>query len=342
MVSFHVLFYPARVFAADKNDRYLGVVKEKEEKLPDVPNFAAPVEDAIKRDPSVVQLEDLPADVPVEEYVDGPPQSKRMYIYERPTLKSLANLFWALGYADLENDDHIDNYLKLTECSIYKKFITSEFEWSEIRSATRDFIKKSMSDFPLRFELVQEIFFTDYDLKRKAFKVAPRYQIQTVRRFEMFTTDDVLKSRCGHSSKLMSGFPYGTVIEVSRPVNLTYVPTPPDVAAVYMEEKNKIFQKFSDKSKNKKRLYELRNGYLVMNMKIFAHRGKIVKTIGGYDLLLTMGVLEGYEIYGDIGRKELFYSQSFLTRKDHKEATAKLQKEFEILIKKSEGEGMLH
>jgi hypothetical protein len=293
--------------------------------------------------PGVVQLEDLPPDVPVSDFVEGTPQSQRQYIYEKPSLKNLANLFWALNFSDVANDAHIDYYLRLTECEIFRKFISSEFEMKEIREATRKFVIDNRNDFSMRFELVQQIYLRDYDLKRRAFKIDPKYQIQSVRRFEMITSDNYSAPVCGKRPVGVGSLPLGLILEFSRPFTLTYVPAPTDVAAAYLEEADKKFQKLLDKSKNQERAFDFRKAYLVMFAKAFAFRKvEPSRTIKGASLLQTMAVLEGVEVYGDPGRKQLFFSKSFLSTKSPKEVSESLQKEYEILKEKYKGAGMFH
>ncbi len=55
----------------------------KQTSVPIAPDFSMP--DEKKKEPDVLQLEDLPADAPVEDFIAGKPQSKRRHIYEKPT-----------------------------------------------------------------------------------------------------------------------------------------------------------------------------------------------------------------------------------------------------------------
>lgn len=287
------------------------------------------------------QLDELPPDVPVADYVEGTPQSKRQYIYEKPTMKNLANFYWAVGYADLENDQNIDDYLKLTECKIFSKFSASEFEMREIREATRKFITDNRSEFSSRFELAQKITLEDYDIKRKAFKISRPYQIHSIRRFEMFTTDDFKRVSCGHRG-IMEGFPTGLMLELSRPFTITYVPVPEDLALAYIDEKTKFMTAKKLDTKNKSLVYEIRTAYIVMYVKGFAFRKLEASSLVGQKFLQTMAVLEGVDVYADVGRKQLFYSKSFLSNVSPTEVSENLRKEYEILNERYKGLGLLH
>lgn len=289
-----------------------------------------------------VQLEDLPPDMPVAEFVEGTPQSNRKYFYEKPTMKALSHLYFAINYVDVDNDVHIDNYLRINECKLFRKYNSSEFQMKEIRDATRKFIIGSRSQFSTRFELKQQIDLLDYDLERRAFKIEPRSQIQGIRRFELFTTDNFEKARCGFRSKQLEGFPFSVILEVSRPFTLTYVPVPVDTALQYIAEKDKIYQKLPEKRRNKDTLYKLRKAYIVFYVKVFAFRKLDDSSVGGFNALQTLAVMEGFEVYGDPGGKNLFYAKSFLDATDPKAVNEKLMKEYEILKGKIEGSGMLH
>ncbi|MCB1839372.1 MAG: DUF4852 domain-containing protein [Alphaproteobacteria bacterium] len=306
---------------------------------PVIADFSEPKDE---EDDGTVQLEDLPPDRPVAEFVEGTPQSSRKYFYEKPTMKALSHLYFAINYADVDNDLHIDNYLRINECSLFRRFISSEFEMKEIREATRKFINSNRSQFPTRFELTQEIKLLDYDMERRAFKIDPQYQIQAIRRFELFTTDGFNKQKCGASVKELDGFPFGIILEVSRPFTFTYVPVDVNTALAYIDEKNKIFQKFSEKKKNKANMFELRKAYITIYAKVFAFRKLVPSMQSGYLLLQTLAVMEGFDVYADPGGKTLFYSKSFLDSSNPKEVSEKLLVEYKQLREKIKGEGMLH
>ncbi len=307
---------------------------------PVVADFSEPKSE---EDPNVVQLEDLPPDMPVSEFIEGTPQSNRKYFYEKPTMKALSHLYFAINYVDVENDVHIDNYLRINECKLFKKFISSEFQMKEIRDATRKFIIGSRSQFSTRFELKQELDLLDYDMERRAFKIAPTSQIQAIRRFELFTSDSFEKVRCGLRSKELEGFPFSIILEVSRPFTLTYIPLPVDTALQYIAEKDKLYQKLPEKRRNKTNLYKLRKAYIVFYVKVFAFRKLDVSSAGGFHALQTLSVMEGFEIFGDPGGKNLFYSKSFLDATDPKAVSEKLLKEYAVLKEKLKSDtGMLH
>lgn len=295
-----------------------------------------------EEDSDIVQLEDLPPDMPVAEFVEGTPQSNRKYFYEKPTMKALSHLYFAINFVDVENEAHIENYLRINECALLKRFISSEFDMKEIKDATRKFIISSRSQFPTRFEFKQELNLLDYDMERRAFKIDPVSQIQAIRRFEMFTTDSFKAVRCGSPSKQMEGFPFSVILEVSRPFTLTYIPVPVDVALQYISDKNKIFQKLPEKRRVKHNLYKLRKAYLVFYAKIFAFRKLENSSLGGYTALQTLAVMEGFDIFADPGGKTLFYSKSFLDTSDPKAVSEKLLVEYKALREKIKDKGMLH
>jgi len=285
-------------------------------------------------------LNDL-SHAPVPEYEEGTPQSQRRYIYEVATVSSLSHLYWALGMMDYENQEHIDYYLLLNECKIYEQYNGQEFEWRNIRKATSEFIKKNKDEFPTRFEIVIPIRLEGYDMKRRAFRVVDEDQVKIARRFEVLAKD-FNKVHCFFKQKEIPGYPKGIIVELSRPFSLTYVPAPPDRALSFVKEKDKIFQTYKSRAKTKQRLSDLRVAYLVMQLKVFGQRG-VTRGFNGLRFVQAMGVLDGYEIYGDLRRKKLFYSKSYLKDLNKLEETEKLRTEYEALKKKFlEGDGLLH
>lgn len=284
-------------------------------------------------------LEEMLAE-PVPEYQEGVPQSKRQYIYEEPTIGTLSHLYWALGMMDYENDEHLDYFLRINECDIQQNYGGNEYEWKRIRNATRDFIKRNVKDFPTRFELALPVRLEEYDMKRKAFRIKEEDQIMAARRFELLAKD-FSRMTCWIKSKEIPGYPKGLIIELSRPFSITYVPAPPDMALDFIKEKDAIFQSWTGKGKSKQRLYDLRTAYVILQLKIFAQRG-FVRGTNALKFVRVMAVLEGFEIYGNPGHKDLFYSKSYLRKKDEVQAGLKLQRDRDILAKKALGEGILH
>ncbi|MCB1782616.1 MAG: DUF4852 domain-containing protein [Alphaproteobacteria bacterium] len=270
-------------------------------------------------------------------FVEGKPKSQRKYIYERPTMASLSHLYWTLGLLDLENKEYIDDFLRINECRIYQNYYSREFEWNEIRDATVKFIKENKDDFPVRFELVIPIRLKDYDTKRHAFQVLNEDQILVARRFEV-GAPDARRTFCGNR-KAIEGYPGKIIVEFSRPVSISYIPAPVNIAEQYIQRIDKIAKSNSNIT-TKNNLYNIRTAFIILQFKIFSHRGIIRQ--GDFYALQTSAVLEGIEIYGDERRTELFYTQSYLRKDSDLSITSKFESEYKILNEKHKADGVFY
>lgn len=267
--------------------------------------------------------------------------NKTNYIYETPSVKALSHLYWAVNLYDLSDDDAVDEFMRLNECDIYKNFSSDEFEWSEIRDATRDFIKENKNDFPTRFEFMLPIKFGDYKSKRKAFEVQKPYKIDAIRRFEVYATDFRART-CVSDVRLQDGYPRALVLEYSRPFTLTHVPVDQKIAEDYIKRNKIKMKKYDERIRTKAKMYELRDAYVVMKVKIFTH-GKFMG-LNSYSLPVVqmMAVLEGYEVYGDRYKKNLFFAESYVVNKNKDKLNIKLQDEYDVLLERSRNNGVLH
>tara|TARA_B100001989_G_C24546145_1_gene470916 strand:+ start:1781 stop:2782 length:1002 start_codon:yes stop_codon:yes gene_type:complete len=276
-----------------------------------------------------------------EEYKENEHKAGKSYIYEDITIASLSHLYWAVNYLDLANDIHIDNFMRINECDIYKSYYGSEFEWIKIRDAARTFIKGNKDFFPMRFRFVQPLELADYDMKRKAFRINPDYEIRAARRFESYAVDlDSLICK-QKSFREIEGYTRGIVLELSRPFSLSYVPATPEDARAYIQEKDAIFKGLREGVKYESTRYSLRSAYIVFKVKVFAHRKKI-KGSSRFDLTQMMAALEGFEIYQDKDLKKPFYIKSYLSEENEKQTSAELAAEYKILREKAKGAGVLY
>ena len=107
------------------------------------------------------------------------------YIYEELTMDKLSQLYWAMSaeMLDIDDDSDIDHFLRINECDIYRDYSHNEFEWKGVREAGRDFIRKNIDEFPVRFVIMQPILLSDYEFEKEGFNVQEDYKIDNVKRF---------------------------------------------------------------------------------------------------------------------------------------------------------------
>lgn len=269
------------------------------------------------------------------------------YIYEPMEMQKMSQLYWALDVLDTENDTHIDNFLRINECDIYRDYYSNEFEWQSIREAGRAFVKENKESFPVRFEIMQPLKLRDYNFELQAFEVDKEFHIDGISRFEVLALDyaEPICTGASYSSKIenIEGYPRGVLISLNRPITVQKVLTSPEKAQAYIDETSAIFRNYPAHQQTRENLYDLRKAYLVMKVKFFADTGEIHWKDGVYfkDLF---AVLEGIEIYTDISKENLLYAESYrrskedeAKRKKRKEKAKELRKEMKEADENSEG-----
>ena len=205
------------------------------------------------------------------EFKKSKPTRIRQHIYESLNIKTLSYLHWAISILDLQDNDNIDYFLKITECDMFKKFRTDEFEWARIRDATRAYIEENKLDFPTRYEIVIPVKMGEYNKEKSYFELDNENAIKSVRLFEMMAADMFYKSLCNDESRNIGNFYRGFILELSRPFSLQVIPAENSAAQRFIEEKNKIYQEhmkqFSDPRFSQKQLYKLREAFVFVYVK---------------------------------------------------------------------------
>ncbi len=259
-------------------------------------------------------------------------EKKKNIIYETPTLKTLSQLYWALQKLDLEDNDHVDNFLMINDCGLYRDYANNEFEWGGIRESAKELLSTSRTSFPTHFELLQPLRFAEYEMDNKSFDVWQPYKIDAVRRFEVLSEDildDICDRRYSHTIK---GYPKGLFIELNRPFSIDKISVEPEMAEEYIRNQNKEAEKSGRRFKDREDLYKSREAYLVMKLRIFSYQGE-TKT-REHDLVKVLAVLEGYEIYGDKDRELLLLSENFKRKKTRSKMEIELKKRYQERLKK--------
>ncbi|MGH1455361.1 MAG: DUF4852 domain-containing protein [Alphaproteobacteria bacterium] len=264
-------------------------------------------------------------------------------VYETPTNQALSLLYWAVGLYKFEDDKAVDLFASINECAIYKEYYTDEFEWSKIRVATRKYLENNSADFPTRFEFAIPIKLKEYDLRKEMFSLAEGYEIISVRRFEVYSTDYKDKL-CIITQRFSETYPRVVVLEFSRPFTLTGIPMKPDVANDYVKRRYAMALKAYNVSDSPpmSMVYKYRDAILNLKVKIFTN-GKLLGT-NSRDLqaVQMLGILEGFDVYEDTTKENLMFSQNYITTKDRNKLYMGLQEQYEILKEKSKGAGVLH
>lgn len=266
---------------------------------------------AMAQQPPAQTQASAPAEIPEPPDDERFEDAKSLY-YEDFTMQKISQMYWAISKLDPTNDIHVDNYLFINECDIYREYAHNEFEWKEVREAARQFLIENKKNFPLRFTFMQPLLLKDYSFERGGFEVNDEYKILGTRRFEV-GIEDINEDVCG-VHYVLDGYPKIVVMDLSRPFSLEFVPASPEVAKKYIDIRSEIFQSLDPSRQNAEMMYKLRDAYMVMNVKIYSYKG-IEKANQTSQAAAVFAVLESYEIYGDRDRKMLLFSESFRRRK---------------------------
>lgn len=258
---------------------------------------------------------------------------EKSYIYEKPTMETLSQLYWSLGKFDTGDDEAIDNYLKINECDIYNAFIHDEFEWVNIRQSTRDYIAKNKKKFPVRFALVQPLRLKDYDLQTHEFGVFEPYQVNSMRRFEVLLprgSDGVC-----NSSGSIPGYPENMYVELSRPFTLTSLKIEPEIAKKFIDERLAKAQELGEHANN---LYASREVFMVMNIRIFSIKEDVsASKTQNIQYAQAIAVLESFEVYADSKLDELLFSENFMRERKRSSEEMEMKKRYKEMLKQELG-----
>jgi len=230
--------------------------------------------------------------------------------YKIPTFKNLSKLYWALAMFDLGDNTAIDSYLLINECDLYKKYFDSDFEYESLREATKETIVKNMASFPVKFEIMIPVGMGRYDTGTEKFKLDVRSHFIGSKRLEVYVNDEGERI-CGKDSAELKGYPKNFILSLSRPFTLMEAPVPPELAQLYIEESQRLAQKYPYRY----RVSEFgRIAYIRLKVTMNQFRGYSQQT-GQAPMADIFGTIDGFDIYADREKTMLLYSQASQTKK---------------------------
>jgi hypothetical protein len=219
--------------------------------------------------------------------------------YVPSNLENLMKVYTNLGVLDTAKPEHLDQYLAVTECSLYKQFRTNEFEWAKIRIATQDSLKKHKDSFSRRFEFVQPVMLKEYDFTRGGFLLDEKFIIPNVSKIQI-TNNTFSYNNCvslkDYDSSIM---PINAALSIDRPFSLMLIPSNQQVAQQYVDylTENQIDTR------------EGRPAYLKFRVKL----DRLLEKTGEKDssLAIFYGQIESITVYGDRDQMIKLYEQNY-------------------------------
>lgn len=98
--------------------------------------------------------------------------------------------------------------------------------------------------------------------------------------------------------------------------------------------KMESFNNLREANKTKENLYEFRDAYIVMKIKMFSYKGEHT-IINGWMRAAVYGMLEGFEIYADPDHNTLLYFENYIREQDDtRPVNVRLKEQYEALRRK--------
>jgi hypothetical protein len=187
--------------------------------------------------PSLSYAQDAPPSFDMGQLVPGNPNPNEKVVertYAQVTYEGLYKLAWSYGAFDIQNIEHLNTYLKVTECNLYLKFYQNEFEWEKIKAATRKFLTEHKLEVPRYYEYVQPLILGRYDYSLQGFPVknSDNYKGQRNLQFARFMSG---QTSCGPMSINEYEYPATAILSIDSPFTITFVRVSPDLAQQYVE-----------------------------------------------------------------------------------------------------------
>lgn len=222
--------------------------------------------------------------------------------YVEPNIQNLSKLYWAMAVYDYQDDEAIENFLRINECDLYKKYYNDDFALRDLRDVMRESIKQRLSTFPLKMEIMLKIGLDRYDMGSERFKVSGGTQFLGSKKIEFLT--GVVPFVCGVNASIPR-YPHNFIINLNRPFTLTEISVPPEIAKAYIESSKKV-NLIPDGDSN---LSDLgRRAYLRLKISIYQFKDVTIGT-NQEPLASLIGVIDGYEVYGEKTRETLLYDE---------------------------------
>lgn len=224
-----------------------------------------------------------------------------------PSYENLARLYWNLGVLDINNSEMIDNYLAITDCSLYLSYQNNDLEWREIRELARASIRRNYKSWPTSFKVMIPLYLRDYHADEEYFDVDMKQSaVNAVRRIEaIFYNKPVTCRKSGE----INGYPRNLVLFLNRPFSLAEVPVERELARLFLDEVNVTNKKANDNAvKGLDDAASLRVAYLEIFFKVHSFKEVIHTSEGRQAVVFTQ--IDHIRVFADIDKEKLLYEQS--------------------------------
>lgn len=215
--------------------------------------------------------------------------------YVKANHQNFSRLYWALGKFEIQDDQAIDEFIKINDCGFFEQYYFDDFEWDRVREATRNYIKTNLAEFPTRFEIIRPIELGTYDVEGQYFDILPDFKADEVKQISFYTYQDRLAPCVDY--ELYKRYPFELILSLTRPFTFTEVPVETELAKLYLEDLERQFENLNFKTKEQR--YKR---VVYMNIKAQMVRYKTTKYASAADggaKAVVFGRIDAIEIYSD-------------------------------------------
>jgi len=222
--------------------------------------------------------------------------------YNDSKIDNLARLYWRLGAFDLQDNEAIGNYIKITDCEVYTDYVHDDMEWTEILNKMRDHLKAKKDTFPLNFQFVVELHLGRYDPEHGGFPVTDKTGFKDAKRIEVESMDST-KEVC-FDNNAIKDYPKGIFLLLPKPFTLDFVKMDEHVAQAYILRKKQEYSRLDESVRVSR--YE-RDAYLRLRVTFNQYDGNL-KASDGTLMAILYGNIDGYDIFEDATQKRVMVS----------------------------------
>ncbi len=259
-------------------------------------------------------------------------EDKYLNIYDAANMESLSRLYWRLNILDVDDNKIIDNFLRINECPLYKKFSNDDFEWIRVRKAARNMIAETRETYNNKIKAQVLVELGDYDLERKGFPIIKKTGFQDVRRIKIGDNDNESRSvrinqrvrNFCHDYKL-DGFPSTVLLIMEAPFSYDFIKVDEHNAQSFL-----IRRKHNPLSKTLYRQYD-RPAFARLRVTIDKFGGHIEKKHAhDNETYIVFGSIDGIDVFADKKETRILSSFDFNRKSKRQRDATKNTKEVEV------------
>lgn len=219
-------------------------------------------------------------------------------VYLQMTYPNLFRLAWAMGAYKTSDKEALDSYLKVTECTLYKKFFNNEFEWEKIRKAATIYLDTYGKQVSMYYEYIQPLLLGRYDDSLQGFPLERAADYISLKTLQVANFKPG-ETTCGLLPVDPYKYPAGAAVNIISPLSLTFVRVPKNIAEEYIAWRAKQGLTNADK----------RQAYIKYRVRIDGLNGK-QKVAGGNSFIFS-GRLMQVDVFADKEMLMPIYNQLF-------------------------------